>query len=574
MNKEMLLNNKLPIVTEYDDRYENADIMEVLRQAENNDPAAIYELAYRARKGEGGVKKNIHKSMELYKKVLEFQRNICAMYRLGRSYRLGEMGEENKAECVCYFEAATELGDPDSAVQLGLLYEFGDFVDKDYDKAFELYSMAVKGGRKDAYFYMGEIYRYKNRIGEAVQCYNLAMENGNLSAALPLGWFYEQGIGVEKCEEKAFELYQQAYEDGNPDSIFYLGRMHYLGKGTEENDAMAFCLLKEASEQGYKIANCFLGSLYAAGIEGVIEKNSDVALEYLSDVTEDYESDAWYIKGRIYLSENNMDEARKWFSKAAEAGNEEAAEILEKMPEQGKSIEELAEDGSDPYAMIRYTGMVLSDKEKGGISKAVDIITRAVELFPDNLDVKEMYARIMGIEGHILSQIGADEDSAVSLKKCLDTIDILKYHNFNPEAVRKIEVGACMTYGELANRNDMDDLALEMLERTDWKKYPYAAVLAAIIHCRDVDRYSREIEKDIRFLCQAVQEDNWRNENERSKAYYMISITYAYGIATITKNINYAYECIQKCAEIDYSMAEEELKKYSVSFFGKITYKG
>lgn len=147
MNKEMLLNNKLPIVTEYDDRYENADIMEVLRQAENNDPAAIYELAYRARNGEGGVKKNIHKSMELYKKVLEFQRNICAMYRLGRSYRLGEMGEENKAECVCYFEAATELGDPDSAVQLGLLYEFGDFVDKDYDKAFELYSMAVKGSR-------------------------------------------------------------------------------------------------------------------------------------------------------------------------------------------------------------------------------------------------------------------------------------------------------------------------------------------------------------------------------------------------------------------------------------------
>lgn len=464
MNKEMLLNNKLPIVTEYDDRYENADIMEVLRQAENNDPVAIYELAYRARKGEGGVKKNIHRSMELYKKVLEFQRNICAMYWLGRAYRSGEMGEENKAECVCYFEAATELGDPDSAVQLGLFYEFGDYVDKDYDKAFELYSMAVKGGRKDAYFNMGEIYRYKNMIGEAVQCYNLAMENGNLSAALPLGWFYEEGIGVEKSEEKAFELYQQAYEDGDPDSIFYLGRMHYLGKGTEENDAMAFCLLKEASERGYKIANCFLGSLYAAGIEGVIEKNSDIALEYLSDVTEDYESDAWYIKGRIYLSENNMDEARKWFSKAAEAGNEEAAEILEKMPEQGKSIKELAEDGSDPYAMIRYTGMVLSDKEKGGISKAVDIITRAVELFPDNLDVKEMYARIMGIEGHILCQIGAYEDSAVSLKKCLDTIEILKYYNFNPEAVRKIEVGACMTYGELANRKDMDDLALEMLE--------------------------------------------------------------------------------------------------------------
>ena len=57
-------------------------------------------------------------------------------------------GEENKAECVCYFEAAIRIRRSDSAVQLGLLYEFGDFVDKDYDKAFELYSMAVKAAEK------------------------------------------------------------------------------------------------------------------------------------------------------------------------------------------------------------------------------------------------------------------------------------------------------------------------------------------------------------------------------------------------------------------------------------------
>ena len=47
MKKETLLNNNLPIVTEYDKSYEAAELNDVVMEAEKNNPTAMYELAKR-----------------------------------------------------------------------------------------------------------------------------------------------------------------------------------------------------------------------------------------------------------------------------------------------------------------------------------------------------------------------------------------------------------------------------------------------------------------------------------------------------------------------------------------------
>lgn len=574
MDKDKLVNSDLPIVTEYNDLYENSDIEEVFEHAKNNDPIAIYELAYRYRCGEGGVKEDVQKSMMLYSKVLEYQRNTCAMYRLGYAYANDIMGEENRAKCVPYFQAAVELGDADSAVKLGILYEFGDCVEESYDKALELYNFAIENGRKDAYYNAGEIYRYKDMMPKAIECYNKALESGQLAAALPLGWFYEDGEYVEKDDKKAFELYMQAYEDGNPDSLYYLGRMYYLGKGTEVSYAKAFPLLKEASDQGNKDANCFLGSMYGCGVEGVVEENIDKAMEYLSDVSELWEVNAWYTKGHLYLLENNIEEGKKWIIKAAEAGHEEAAQLMEQLTSPSKTLQELAEDGSDPYAMIKYAGEVFSNTEKGGIHKALEIITKAEQLYPNNLDVKEMYARILFIRGHVETKIGAYDDAFITLKKCIETIDMLKRHNYKPDAVREIEIDACMECGEMASRKNEYELTLKMLERTDFHKYPYAVVLIALTHMENSYKYAHFVRDDVDRINRALDTNNWRQDTEKAAAYYILSVIYANGTPNrLSANVNYAYECIQRCAEIDYGMAEYELKKYSKGLFGKITYR-
>lgn len=476
--------------------------------------------------------------------------------------------------CITYYEAAIDLGDADSAVQLGLIYEFGELVPQDYDKALELYFFAIDNGRKDVYFNVGEIYRYRALHEKAIEYYNIALENGNAQAALPLGWYYEDGVGVEKDDKKAFELYKCAYEDGIPDSIFSLGRMYYLGRGTEENDREAFKLFWEASQKGAKNANYFLGSMYGLGVKGVVEKNFDRALKYLSDVSKPYEVNSWYAKGYLYANAKMMDDAMIWLTKAAEAGDENAAKLIEQIKAPEKSLQELAEEGKDPNVMMQYAAEAFSNPEQGGFNKAVETIERANQLFPNNLDVKEMYARFMFLKGHIGRKIGAEDDAYTYLRMSVETVDLLKRYNFKPDKVRETEIDACMELAEMASRRNDDNLTIRMLERTDVKKYPYAAVLKAITHFGHVEQFGSYISNDISEIHSVLGSSNWRAPFEEASAYYALAVIYAYGVqGYVSANVPYAYECIRKCATIDSELAEPELRKYSKGFLGQVTYR-
>lgn len=575
MDKSILLNEKLPLVEEYDDKYKEADLDKVIAGVEADDPAAIYELAYRYRLGCGGAAQDAVKAMQMYRKVLQFQRNRRAMYWLANAYRDGVLGEDQTAECIPCYEAAVELGDADSAVQLGLIYEYGELVPEDYDRALELYLFAIDNGRKDAYYNAGEICRYRGLHEKAIEYYTESIKNGNLQAALPMGWYYEAGISVDKDCKKAFVLYKKAYEDGNPDSTFSLGKMYYLGRGTEENDVEAFKLLSEASQNGYKDANCFLGSMYGYGVEGVVEKDFEKALEYLSDVSKTYEVNSWYTKGCLYANAKMMDDAMTWLTKAAEAGDENAAKVIEQIKTPKKSLQELAEEGKDPNVMMQYTAVAFTNPEQGGFNKAMETIKRANQLFPDNLDVKEMYARFMFLQGHIDRKIGAEDDAYTALKISIETVDLLKRHNFMPDSVRETEIDACMELAEMAYQRESEtELVLRMLERTDIKKYPYAAVLRAIVHFGQQERYGSCISDDISGIHSTLGSSKWREPFEEASAYYALSVIYAYGVSGyVQANVPYAYECIRKCASIDSELAAPELKKYSKGFLGKVTYR-
>ena len=106
MDKDILLNNSLPIVTEYNKSYEATELDNVIAEAGKGNPVAMYELARRYQFGISGAEKNIHEAMKLYKKILQYQRNTGAMYRLAYEYSEGTFGEEECSECIGYYEAA------------------------------------------------------------------------------------------------------------------------------------------------------------------------------------------------------------------------------------------------------------------------------------------------------------------------------------------------------------------------------------------------------------------------------------------------------------------------------------
>lgn len=574
MTKEELLNNDLPIVTEYDDRYEKASITEVMRMVENNDPAAIYEAAARYYFGEDDVKQDKLKGLELYQYLLKFQRNTRAMYRIGYAYRREGYKEGYEKDGISYYEAAYELGNTMAAIQLGIEYEYGEVIEKNWDKALGYYNFALLSGDENANYHIARLYQKKDMHIEAIEYYRKAEEMGDLDAMLELGLYYAEGKYIEKDLKKAFELYKKAAEnEDNIEAAFYLGRAYYYGAGTEENDKLAFELLKKVSENGYNAANCMLATLYMTGVKKSVEKNNDIAFEYLSNVSKSDESRALYLKGRIFLEKKDIEEAKKCLQEASDLGEEEAKTLLENILMKPKSLEEVAEEGSDPYAMIQYAAHVFGNKEKGGIHKSKELLERAEQLYPDNLDVKLELARLLFVFGHIRIQIGANDDVDNIFNRCLFLLDYLKQRKFKLDECRKIEVDVCFEYGELLWKKDNDKQALDMLERTELRKYPYASVIISNIHSRH-SAFQRMTLGDVDKLKQALATDSWRCEAEKATAYYMLSILHAHGVLNVLEpNEEYAYECIKKCAELDPELAKDELKKYTVGFWGSVKYR-
>ena len=211
--------------------------------------------------------------------------------------------------------------------------------------------------------------------------------------------------------QNALEEFKKAYEEtGSALAAFNIGRMYYYGNGVEESDELAFPYLKAASENHIKDANVMLGAIYGFGT--AVEKDVEKAMEYLDDVEECDLAYAYNIKGRLFLMENDKERGMECMRKSAELGNENAREILEDL---GKTDQEKAEEGSDPYAMIRDSKQLLNDTEHGGLGSAVKLMERAYELYPNNLDVQASYAHLLDMHGYVSKKIGAD-DIAYQLK--------------------------------------------------------------------------------------------------------------------------------------------------------------
>lgn len=100
---------------------------------------------------------------------------------------------------------------------LGVLYYMGDIVEQDYQKAAELYEMALDAGCYQSIINLGYIYEY-GRTGEpdyakAYRCYSLAAALAPSSeAAYKLGDMFSRGRAVPRDMGKAYRLYERSLD--------------------------------------------------------------------------------------------------------------------------------------------------------------------------------------------------------------------------------------------------------------------------------------------------------------------------------------------------------------------------
>lgn len=90
-------------------------------------------------------------------------------------------------------------------------------------------------------------------------------KRGDPEAQRKLGYFYMNGLGIEKDERQGRIWIETAAEQGNAEAQYNLGAVYYDGMGIPVDYEMAFKWLSKAATNGIVDAQAKLGEMYANG---------------------------------------------------------------------------------------------------------------------------------------------------------------------------------------------------------------------------------------------------------------------------------------------------------------------
>lgn len=198
--------------------------------------------------------------------------HFYAYYKVGNFYERGKVVEVNPTEAIKYYEGISrEKANITARYRLGRYYEHGNGVQKNIRKAMDWYAQSAHSGyfkACEAFIRCYESYNVnniednKNDEGDLYGDFDWFYKN----ITFILGRYYEEGIGVEKSEEKAVELYEKAVEKGNNGAEYLLAKCYEFGIGVEKDERKAFEQYIELSERLsvygdlwalYRLAKCY-----------------------------------------------------------------------------------------------------------------------------------------------------------------------------------------------------------------------------------------------------------------------------------------------------------------------------
>ncbi|SDI74942.1 tetratricopeptide repeat protein [Propionivibrio dicarboxylicus] len=127
------------------------------------------------------------------------------------------------SEAFAWYKAATDRGNVLATNNLGICYQEGLGVDRDYTEALRLYRVANEHGSALAAGNIGVMYRdglgVARDYAEAMRWFRAAAERGSASAANNLGLIFRDGLGVRKDLSEADHWFRIARDRGNREAF-------------------------------------------------------------------------------------------------------------------------------------------------------------------------------------------------------------------------------------------------------------------------------------------------------------------------------------------------------------------
>ena len=311
---------------------------------------------------------NEKESFKWLEKIDEYNHSNHAL-EMGKRFYYGVSNWEvnhNYEKAIYWYSIAAESGNNEAICELANCYSDGKGVQKDVNKALELYKKAASNGYGFACVSIGGLFKYGDlgpNYEEALKWYKKAVEMGEDYAQEYVTEMEDKINGIEQNEKKFLEKIISGEEVGGTFGIAYkcalagdptgqalLGEFYYIGFRVKQNFSEAIkwftTVLQNADDSTSSIMNKIayssafynLGRCYYFG-HG-FEQNYTKAFEYFKKAAEDGYPQAQNNVGMCYYHGTgvvrNVTEAKKWIQKAADQNLDEARENL-KLIESGNS---------------------------------------------------------------------------------------------------------------------------------------------------------------------------------------------------------------------------------------------
>lgn len=222
---------------------------------------------------------------------------------------------------------------------LGKKYRDGQGVERNIQKAVELFTLAAKQGNSFAAFALGKMYlsddpALSRNVAAALKWITNAAEHGNQFAQYYLGKLLLKGTDdISQDTNSALRWLLASVEQGNVHAEYALAMAYLKGESVPKDSLKAMELLKRASSREHHFAQYQLGKLLLQGED--VPKDVVAAVHWLTASAMHGNQYAQYALGKLYLLgkgvEKDKDRAAKWFQMAANQGNEYTQYYLKHM---------------------------------------------------------------------------------------------------------------------------------------------------------------------------------------------------------------------------------------------------
>ncbi len=253
-----------------------------------------------------------------------------AMLEIGLVYNYGYDVPKDYVKALEWMKKSAELGNSAACSNVALYYKEGRGVDKDEKEAVAWYEKAAAGGNTEDlaicyYRGMGVERDYQ----KAMELFLRSLTSGVVNVADDaneaywyIGSMYRDGLGVKQDYTASLEWFTRGIEAGDPDCCFAAARQYMKGQGTEKDPDRALALCEEATDKsGYACRK--LGDMYRDG--DLMDKNIEKAIYYYEKGCGKGDRSCFGRMGDVYAEgtgvEPDYQKALEYYEKGAELGS-------------------------------------------------------------------------------------------------------------------------------------------------------------------------------------------------------------------------------------------------------------